>query len=223
MSGEEIFERIYLVGSADLTEEKDCCVYLIEFPNELVLIDSGAGESGSLILQNVKALGLDPSRIKKLILTHCHIDHIGGANEFKRRLGLEIIAHKNCADILLRADPVLTAAKWYGMTPEAIVVDQSFSEPEHILKMGDESLHLIFIPGHSPDSIAIYVDRKDRRILFGQDVHGPIHPALGSDRKLYQESLRKLIALKPDILCEGHFGIYQPLSAAEQYLRSYLS
>jgi glyoxylase-like metal-dependent hydrolase (beta-lactamase superfamily II) len=223
MSGEKIFEGIYLVGSADLTEEKDCCVYLLEFPNELVLIDSGAGESGSLILQNVKALGLDPSRIKKLILTHCHLDHIGGANEFKSSLGLQIIAHKNCADILLRADPVLTAAKWYGLAPETIVVDQTFDAPEMILEIDQEKLHLLYIPGHSPDSIAVYMDRRGRRILFGQDVHGPIHPALGSDRKLYQESLRKLIGLKPDLLCEGHFGIYQPNAAAEKYLRSYLS
>ncbi len=43
MIAENIFEGIYLVGSSNLTDEKDCCVYLIEFQSELVLIDSGAG------------------------------------------------------------------------------------------------------------------------------------------------------------------------------------
>jgi len=222
MSGEKIFDGIYLVGSAELTDSKDCCVYLIEFKSELVLIDAGAGESISAIIENIKGLGLDPSRVRKLILTHCHIDHTGGANQLKSRLGLEVIAHKNCAEILLRADPILTAAKWYALAPEVIVVDKTFDEPEMILEIEREKLALIYIPGHSPDSIAVYLDRQGRRILFGQDVHGPIHPALGSDRKLYQESLHKLISLKPDILCEGHFGIFEPNSAIEKYIRTYL-
>jgi len=222
MTGERIFEEIYLVGSSELTDPKDCCVYLVEFKSELVLIDSGAGDSISEIIHNIIDLGLDPNQIKKLILTHCHIDHIGGANQLKNKFGLEIIAHQNAAEILLRADPELTAAKWYGMEPEVIVVDQSFDAPEIILEIDAEKLHLIYIPGHSPDSIAVYLDRKGKRILFGQDVHGPIHPGLGSDHKKYQESLRKLIALKPDILCEGHFGIYQPNSAVEKYIRGFL-
>jgi len=221
-SAKKIFEGIYLVGSSDMTDGADCCVYLIEFENELVLIDSGAGNSVSQIIENINALKLSPKKAQKLILTHCHIDHIGGANEFKSKLGLAIIAHEKCAEIVLRADPILTAAKWYGMTPDPIVVDQAFSGPELVLEFGKEKLHLIHIPGHSPDSIAVYLDRGAKRILFGQDVHGPIHPALGSDLEQYKKSLQKLIDLGADILCEGHFGIYQPKSAVEKYIRSYL-
>jgi len=222
MSAEKVFDGIYLVGSSDLTDPADCCVYLVQFPSELVLIDSGAGNSVPQILENVESLNLDTRLIKKLILTHCHIDHIGGANELKSKLGLKIIAHEKGAEILLRADPVMTAAKWYGTESEVIVVDQTFSGPELVIDTGAEPLHLIHIPGHSPDSIAAYLDRYGKRILFGQDVHGPLHPALGSNREQYLASLRKLIDLKPDILCEGHFGIYQPNSAAEKYIRSYL-
>jgi len=222
MSGEKVFDGIYLVGSADLTDEKDCCVYLIEFKSELVLIDSGAGDSVSEIIHNIIELGLDQNQIKKLILTHCHIDHIGGANQLKNKLGLEIIAHKNCAEILLRQNPILTAAKWYGLTPEVIIVDRTFSEPEMILEIDREKLHLIFIPGHSPDSIAAYLDRTGKRVLFGQDIHGPIHPALGSDRSQYQESLNLILSLKPDLLCEGHFGVFQPNSQIAKYIKSFI-
>jgi glyoxylase-like metal-dependent hydrolase (beta-lactamase superfamily II) len=222
MSAEKIFEGVYLVGSSDLTDGQDCCVYLIEFENELVLIDSGAGESVPEIISNINSLKLGTKHLKRLILTHCHIDHIGGANEFKSKCGLAIIAHEKCAEIVLRADPVMTAAKWYGMTPDPVVVNQTFSEPEFLLDFGKETLHLIHIPGHSPDSIAVYLDRGGMRILFGQDVHGPIHPALGSNLAQYKESLQKLIDLKADILCEGHFGTYQPKAAVEKYIRGYL-
>ena len=210
------------MGGSDLTDPSDCCVYLLKFANEAALIDSGAGGSVSQIMENIKSAELDPGQVKKLILTHCHLDHIGGANQFKSRLGCELIAHEKAAEILLRADPVLTAAKWYGTAPEVIAVDRAFPGDALELDFGPETLHLIYIPGHSPDSIAAYLDRKGSRILFGQDIHGPLHPALGSDAKLYRQSLQKLIDLKPDILCEGHFGIYQPNSAVEKYIRNYL-
>jgi len=210
------------VGGSDLTDPSDCCVYLVRFGNESVLIDSGAGESVEAIISNIRSLGVEPGSVKKLILTHCHIDHIGGANQFKSRLGCELIAHEKAAEILLRADPVLTAAKWYGTEPAVIAIDRSFSGETMELAFGPETLHLIHIPGHSPDSIAAYFDRSGKRVLFGQDIHGPLHPALGSDAELYRCSLQKLIELKADILCEGHFGIYQPNSAVERYIRSYL-
>jgi len=223
MSAEKIFEGIYLVGSSELSDSADCCVYLVEFSDELLLIDSGAGESAPRIIENIYSLNLKNKPVKKLILTHCHIDHIGGANQLKDRLGLKIIAHQKCAEILKNADPALTASKWYGIEPEPIMVDQSFSGPELEIKIDDEILHLIYIPGHSPDSIAVYLDRAGRRVLFGQDIHGPIHPALGSNAKQYQESLKRLIELKADILCEGHFGIFEPASSVERYIRSYLA
>jgi len=223
MTGEKIFEGIYLVGSSELSDSLDCCVYLIEFSQELVLIDSGAGGSAPKIIENINSLKLKNKPVKKLILTHCHIDHIGGANQLKDKLGLKIISHQKCAEILQSADPILTASKWYGIEPEPIMVDQSFSGPELELKIDDEILHLIYIPGHSPDSIAVYLDRGGKRILFGQDIHGPIHPALGSNPNQYQESLKKLMGLKADILCEGHFGIFEPANSVERYIRSYLA
>ena len=223
MTAEKIFDGIWMVGGPDLTDGADCCVYLVQFADEAVLIDSGAGNSVPEIIENLKSAGIDPASVKKLILTHCHIDHTGGANEFKSKLGLEIIAHEKAAEILLRADPMLTAAKWYNTMPEVIAVDRSFKGDELKLDFGAESLRLIYIPGHSPDSLAVYLDRARKRILFGQDIHGPLHPALQSNAGLYRASLQKLIDLQADILCEGHLGIYQPAAAVEKYIRRYLN
>jgi len=219
---EEIWQGIYLVGSPELTASEDACVYLIEFPSELVLIDSGAGDSVERIIAQIESLGLSPQKVKKLILTHCHIDHSGGANAFKHKLGVEIIAHKRSADILEKADPILTAGIWYGIKPEPVYVDQVFDDEQMEIKIDGEILHLLYIPGHSPGSIAVYLDRAGKRVLFGQDVHGPLHPALGSDKEQYQKSLYKLISLEADILCEGHFGIYRGKEEVKNYIQRFV-
>jgi glyoxylase-like metal-dependent hydrolase (beta-lactamase superfamily II) len=59
-------------------------------------------------------------------------------------------------------------------------------------------------------------------VLFGQDIHGPYYRDWGADPEQAKASLQKLIELKADILCEGHFGIYRPASAVEDYIRGYM-
>jgi glyoxylase-like metal-dependent hydrolase (beta-lactamase superfamily II) len=70
----EIFKNLFLVGGADKADSKSCHVYLLNF-GELVLIDSGTGKNFQGIIDNVRLLGFDPTDIKTVILTHCHVDH----------------------------------------------------------------------------------------------------------------------------------------------------
>lgn len=65
-------------------------------------------------------------------------------------------------------------------------------------------------------------DINGARILFGQDIHGPFDPSWGSNMKLWRDSMRKLINLNADILCEGHFGIYKPAEKVRDYIEYYL-
>ena len=59
-------------------------------------------------------------------------------------------------------------------------------------------------------------------MLFGQDVHGPIHPALLSDEEQYQESLEMLLSLDADLLLEGHFGIFRTKEDVREFIRSFM-
>ena len=61
-----------------------------------------------------------------------------------------------------------------------------------------------------------------KRVLFGQDIHGPYVPEWGADPARARTSLGKLIELGADILCEGHFGIYQPADRVKKYIEGYL-
>jgi glyoxylase-like metal-dependent hydrolase (beta-lactamase superfamily II) len=66
------------------------------------------------------------------------------------------------------------------------------------------------------------VKLENQKILFGQDVHGPLDPSLLSDREDYIRSLKFMMGLKADILCEGHFGIYKGRHHINKFIQSFL-
>ena len=74
----KICPQVYQVGGANLSHPDDCCVYLVESENKLALIDTGAGRGSKQILGNVKKCGFSPQSIQYILVTHGHIDHIGG-------------------------------------------------------------------------------------------------------------------------------------------------
>jgi len=221
-SAEIIARGVFLVGGPEISHSEDATSFIIRFNGELVMIDCGAGRSLKTILQNIENAGLDPRNLSTLILTHNHIDHIGAAPELRERFGCKILIHDLDAEAVEMGDPVRTAAGWYGMDFPPTPVDRRLIGEEENLRFGEETLHCLHTPGHTPGSIVAYLDRDDQRILFGQDIHGPFVPVFSSDISQWRKSMEKLLALKADILCEGHFGIFQPHSRAEQYIQRYL-
>ena len=215
----EITKDIYIVGGPDITDSRDGCVYLMNL-SELILIDSGAGWSVDKIINNIERLGFINKNLTKIILTHCHIDHIGGGPEIKKRFGAKIYIHKLDSPPVENGDPVLTAASWYQTTFPPTAVDVKFSSPEEILSIGEEKIVCLHTPGHTPGSISIYLDKDRKRILFGQDLHGPILEEFGSNLGDWDRSTKKLLDLNADILCEGHFGIYKTKKDVKNYILS---
>jgi glyoxylase-like metal-dependent hydrolase (beta-lactamase superfamily II) len=221
MKPKEVTGDIYLIGDSDISDSRDCSVYLLNL-GELVLIDAGAGPSVDKLIRNIEKLGLDPARISTVILTHCHIDHVGGAREFKRRFGSRIVMHELDAATVEKGDNKMTAANWYGIDLDPLPVDVKLTSDEEKLTVGGQEIVCLHTPGHSPGSISVYLDRGGQRILFGQDIHGPFLAEFGANMADWQKSMLKLLALKADILCEGHFGFYQTNEKVTEYIERYL-
>ena len=215
----EVCKDIYLIGDAELSHPYDCCVYLLD-AGDLVLIDSGAGKSFDKLVSNIEWLGLDPKRLKAVLVTHAHIDHIGALHRFQKEYGVRIIAHE--LDAAAIEEGRGTAAEAYGVRYTPCHVDLMLQGSENVLRFGNHELKVIHIPGHTPGSVAAYLDTDNKRVLFGQDIHGPYYPEWGADPAQARLSLQKLLELKADILCEGHFGIYQPAPAVERYIQGYV-
>jgi glyoxylase-like metal-dependent hydrolase (beta-lactamase superfamily II) len=219
---ELIAEGIYLIGGPGISRSEDATSFIIDFKQELVMIDAGAGGSTSSLIRNIEATGLDPARISHLILTHCHIDHIGSAAQFRDRFDCRIVIHEMDARAVEEGDAVRTAANWYQTDFPPTPVDVKLKGSRGTQTFGLESLHWVHTPGHTPGSIALYMDRGETRTLFGQDIHGPFFPAFGSNKDQWRHSMGILLELKADILCEGHFGIFQPNDKVEAYINKYL-
>ncbi|MBN1364497.1 MAG: MBL fold metallo-hydrolase [Syntrophaceae bacterium] len=221
-NAKEIVGGVYLIGGPSMTAADDAAIYLMDFDGELVLIDAGAGRSSSQIVRNIEMLGLNPVDLSCLILTHCHIDHIGSAPFFKKQYNTKILIHELDAGAVEKGDSRKTAANWYGTTFPPTAVDRKLKGEQETLKFGSEELHCLHTPGHTPGSISLYLDRKGKRVLFGQDIHGPFNRDFGSDIEDWKKSMKKLLSLDADILCEGHFGIFQSKENVRSYIEGYL-
>ncbi|MFX1326206.1 MAG: MBL fold metallo-hydrolase, partial [Promethearchaeota archaeon] len=186
----------------------------------LVLIDCGMRLE---IIKRINKLGLNPLQIRHCIITHFHIDHIGCCNdliEFNKRV--KFYAHElDALAIEERGHERETVASWYGVVYKPVNLEKKFKGIVEILKLGPYDFQCIHTPGHTPGSISILLEIEGTKILFGQDLHGPMIPGI-SNFNDYQKSLRLLLDLNADILCEGHFGIFQPANEVHRYIRSYI-
>jgi len=213
-------EDVYIVGGPGYSDESDAFVYLVDSATPMI-IDSGLGNKTERILDNIFETGIDPDSIEYLALTHCHIDHTGGAIFLKNRLNLRLIAHSLDCAALFNGDPVLTAANWYNIDISPVEIDIVLNGDSGCLAE-EREVFWYHIPGHTPGSIAIVYQSRDKKVIFGQDIHGPLMKEFKSDRKEYVRSLKRLIDLQGDILCEGHYGVIEGRKQIEKFIRQFL-
>jgi glyoxylase-like metal-dependent hydrolase (beta-lactamase superfamily II) len=219
----KVTKEIFQVGGRGLTSHEDGAIYLIRFEDHGALVDAGCGRSVAKLMRNISSRGVSPEQIEYLLITHCHFDHTGGARALRERLECEVIAHELDARFLEEGDGEVTAASWYGSSMEAFAVDRKLSGTQEDIYLGGRVIKAIHTPGHSPGSVVYLTESEGLRVLFGQDVHGPLHPSLLSNREDYLQSLERLLSLEADILCEGHFGVYEGRKAVEEFIKSYMA
>ena len=218
---ERVCERVYLVGGPDQSDGRDCLVYLVDV-GDLVLIDCGCGAGWPRIKDNIAEAGLYASGIHTLILTHCHVDHIGAANAVREESGCRVVAHALDAGAIESGDPRKTAADWYNMKLPRTKVDLKIKGSEQKLGFRAGELEVIHTPGHTPGSMVVVLEQSDRKILFGQDIHGPFEDSFDSDIDAWRQSMLRLLALDAEILCEGHYGVFKPADAVRKFITQQL-
>jgi glyoxylase-like metal-dependent hydrolase (beta-lactamase superfamily II) len=137
--------------------------------------------------------------------------------------GCRIVAHELDAIYLESGDNRVTGAVWYGARLEPFSVDIKLQGQESTIAVGNGTMKAIHCPGHSPGSVVYTTEIDGRLILFGQDVHGPIHSEYLSDEKNYVDSLGRLLDLQADLLLESHFGVIEPKEEVRAFIEQWRS
>ena len=219
----QITNEIFQVGGGQLTSSEDAAIYLINFAGHAALVDAGCGGAQDRLLTNIKACGVNLNQVEYLLLTHCHYDHTGGVKALKDLFHFQIVAHELEAPFLEKGDNVVTAAKWYGARLQPFQVDYKIQGSQEDITLGGRIIQAIHTPGHSPGSMVYLTESAGMKVLFAQDVHGPLHWDLKSNQEDYRRSLKLLLSLEADILCEGHFGVYRGKKEVADFIRRFLT
>jgi glyoxylase-like metal-dependent hydrolase (beta-lactamase superfamily II) len=220
---DKISSEIFHIGGGGLTSPGDAAVYLIHINGHAAVVDAGCGESVDQLIRNIRACDAALEAVEYLLITHCHFDHTGGIKGLKDRIPQSIVvAHELEAPFLENGDNNVTAARWYGASIQPFNVDKKIIGSEEVIQLGERNIQAIHVPGHSPGSMVYVVESEGQKVLFGQDVHGPLDTSLKSDRAAYQKSLQLLLSLEADILCEGHYGVMYGKKEVADFIRSFL-
>ena len=191
----------------------------IEVDGKHILFDTGTGK---IVESNASKLGIDMYSTDLRVLSHGHYDHTGGAEVVRNRYGCRIAVHELDAAFLENGDSTVTAANWYGARMNPLKIDHKIKAKEEIFRVGEGKLTAYHCPGHSPGSVVYFTQIDSNRVLFGQDVHGPLETSFLSNREKYIRSLKFMKGLNADVLCEGHFGVYQGNDRVSRFIQSYL-
>jgi len=219
----QVTEGVYLVGSGalgfDLTDQSDCHVYLVtgEGTREATLIDAGSGINPEAILANINAAGVAPKDVTRLLLTHAHADHAGGAAALREALpNLQVFASSEVASILSTGDELragVDRGKASGVYPSSYRYRpcemQSNLLDGDMVNTGEVTFRVLFTPGHSAGHTCYVATVHGKRILFSGDlvfVGGRIALQNTWDCRLdqYVASLQRLAGLEIDALFPGH-------------------
>jgi glyoxylase-like metal-dependent hydrolase (beta-lactamase superfamily II) len=218
----KILENLWQVGGAEFTTVEDAAIYLIRFDDRAILIDSGCGAEHEMLVENISQVLPPAVEIEYLFLTHCHYDHTGGAQKVREQYGCKIVAHELDTAYLENGDDRVTAAAWYDAHMNPLKIDYKIKNKTETFQIGNGQVMAHHCPGHSPGSVVYLVKFGPLKVLFGQDVHGPLDPSFLSDRDDYRRSLNFMLGLDADILCEGHFGIYRGKDTVKKFIGSFL-
>ena len=178
----------------------NCSIVGDETSREAIVIDPGDDVENVLSILNKHNL-----KAKQIVVTHAHIDHVGGAMKLKAATGAAILLNQNDTALLKMLD---VQASWLGIRPPgAVEIDVSLKDGDVVKVSGIEG-NVLHTPGHTEGSVCLLFAPQKTLIagdtLFAGSIGRTDLPG-GSYDKIIRSLHEKLLVLPDEILVvPGH-------------------
>jgi hydroxyacylglutathione hydrolase len=178
----------------------NCSIVGDEGTREALVIDPGDDIEDLLVLIRQHNL-----QVKQIVVTHAHIDHVGGAMKLRAATGAPILLNRNDYGLLQMLD---AQAAWIGVeTPGKVEIDHTLKQAD-LVKAGSLTAEVIDTPGHTEGSICLYFSAEKKLIagdtLFAGSIGRTDLPG-GSFEKIIRSLHEKVLALPDEtIVVPGH-------------------
>lgn len=180
----------------------NCSVFGDEQTREAIVVDPGDGAD---IARLQAVLDRHQLTVKAIVITHAHIDHIGGAAKLKALTGAPV--YMNAADQPLY-NHLDTQAQWLNMpTPDRTAIDIDARDGQS-LKLNETEFHILHTPGHTQGSLCLFVPAENLLIagdtLFRDSIGRTDLPG-GDPHQILSSIHSKLLTLPEEtrVVC-GH-------------------
>jgi hydroxyacylglutathione hydrolase len=178
----------------------NCSIFGDEESKEAIVVDPG-DEIGSIL----RILARHGLRVKAIVITHAHIDHIGGAEQLKAATGACVYMNANDQPLY---DSLDTQASWLGVEPPSRTEIDVHAREGTKLSLGPAALHVLDTPGHTQGSISLWIPEENKLVagdtLFRDSIGRTDLPG-GDGRKILRSIHTKLLTLpETAVVIAGH-------------------
>lgn len=225
MVSSKITGRAFMIDTVGLGNPNTVAVYVVKGGRKTAVIDCGYASSYGNVLQGLRELGIEHSRVDYLIPTHVHLDHAGAAGHLLKYMPrAKVIAHEKAVPHLVDPTKLVESAtavfgeKLIQMYGKPLPIDKAriaaVGEESHI-ELGGVSLTTLHSPGHAPHQISVLLEEE--HVLFSADAVGIVFPGFPTmipttpppslDPVKLAQTLDKLGQTDPKMLLVPHYGV----------------